>query len=236
VFSHAPAPPSSSGEAAAEPTYSWTTAPMIIAAAILCVPLFAVMYVNYVRSPANATALSLPAGAGSWEGAGPAVDTGWNPVFPEASATARGSYRSSAGTVEVFTARYETQRQGAELINFSNSLLGEGWQAYDHGGLTEEHPSPLVSDIRTIRGHTGGTVRILVSYVYRVGPVVTSSDAFAQLSYGLLSWTQERPAAVVAVAMRCVHLCTTERETLTAFWSEFGAKLIEDAHPTPRKL
>lgn len=124
----------------------------------------------------------------------------WKPLYRGADASLIARYISGGQAVDMYVARYDRQRQGAELINAGNDLAGAGW---DDAG--ERHRATLEVDgetvtVRYVRLIRPGRQR-LVFYWYRVNGNNVSSDIAAKLETTrarLLGGPQ--PSAVFAIA------------------------------------
>jgi exosortase/archaeosortase family protein len=193
--------------------------------ALLSMTFAAVLYPHPTFTVNPRTTLTLPAPrVASWRGPLP-PDRQWAPTFVGASPQTRGQYRFGQIPVEVFIARYLQQAQGAKLISSSNALLGESWVTLRTGRLTG-HAERAGIPARVILAEATGGQRWVVSFVYKVGRVVTSRDVVAQLVYGAQSWTTETPAEVVAVAVKCSSACDVAETAVTALWRTLGEQLL----------
>ncbi|MBI1181722.1 MAG: EpsI family protein [Alphaproteobacteria bacterium] len=124
----------------------------------------------------------------------------WRPHYAGADAEAIGRYARDAELVDLYVARYDRQRQGAELVNTGNDLAGDGWD--DTG---ERHDSTLNIDgtptgVRYVRLVRGDRQRI-VFYWYWVNGGIVSGDIKAKIETTAARLLGGTPgAAVVAVA------------------------------------
>ncbi len=134
--------------------------------------------------------------AAGWSG--PVVtDVDWQLGYKCADALVEGAYRSGDRAVEVRIAAYGRQVQGAELINSTNRIAGDGWQIEALGGVnTGSEILPTVQAKRIVRGAQS----YLVWYWYQQGSEVTASSYGAKWRE-LLAVFQPSPAAVVAIAV-----------------------------------
>ncbi len=105
----------------------------------------------------------------------------WQPRFVGADAEVLARYVRDADTIDLYLARYDRQRQGAELINYQNDLAGRGWD-----DLGERWPATLEVDgapvtVRYVRLAQPDRRR-MVFYWYRVNGGYVSSDVMAKLA------------------------------------------------------
>jgi exosortase A len=219
---------STSAPVAEKPSFAFPRAALVTTFATLLLAPAGMAYSAYLLPSSAMDALSPPAAtAGHWIGPYPA-DEHWTPKFRDAESSMRASYRSRTETVEVFAARYLRQHQGVELINEANTLLGP-WRSSGSDFLVPRRSTESFPDVRAIRATSTTGEPWLVSYVYQVGNVVTGSGVNAQLAYGFGSWTQDRPASVIAAAMRCASSCEHAARQLVGFWNDLGPRLLGDA-------
>lgn len=124
-------------------------------------------YLQNERQGASAV-LVAPQGVNGWIQQAPAPG-GWRPHYQGATASAFALYRSDAGTVALFLARYVHQREGAELVTSANSLAGspDGPWAASGESARSERLGALELDVRETRLRSPGG-RLLVWDWYRV--------------------------------------------------------------------
>lgn len=124
----------------------------------------------------------------------------WRPVYPGVSDETLARYARGADTVDIYVGRYRSQRQGSELVSWSNSLAGGGWE-----DLGERLPATLTVDgrplaVRYVRLAQPGRQRI-VFYWYWVNEVTVSSDTMAKLEMTKARLSGgDRESAVIALA------------------------------------
>ena len=104
----------------------------------------------------------------------------WRPRFIGADGEVLARYTRGADTIDLYVARYDRQRQGAELINYRNDLAGHGWD-----DLGERLPATLEVDgapvtVRYVRLAQPDRRR-MVFYWYWVNGSLVSSDMMAKL-------------------------------------------------------
>ncbi len=194
--------------------------------ALLGLTFAAVLYARSTPALNHAPVATLPAPrAAGWSGPLP-PDSQWSPHFVGAAPQSRGQYRFGQTAVEVYIARYAHQVQGAKLVSSLNTLLGESWVPLAAGRLAGRTEAGGIPARAVLAEVPGSGQRWVVSFVYKVGDVVTGSSAIAQLAYGTLSWTAPAPAEVVAVAVKCSSSCDAAEAAVTAVWRALGAQLL----------
>lgn len=189
--------------------------------AILALGTVSLLGVAYARvAPDESTLGPWPLVTQAWQGPLPARPA-WSPHYVGPSAERRAAYRSAAGAVEVYVNLYGWQRQGRELVQYSNSLTAPGpwtrdWPHVSHA--IEGGAWPLAAYEATAADGS----RWLVAHGYRVGPWSMTSDVAAQLAYGLRSIGGEAPSGVIAVAARCGENCKAAQALVTTFWDDMS--------------
>jgi EpsI family protein len=170
----------------------------------------------------------LPVGKGAWSGPGPLLDSPWKPVFVGATRQDLAAYRDSSNrTVEVLSVIYRVQRQGAELVSWKNSLLGEGGLE-SHGGSNQTLPSGSFHEtVATDRTDQ----RSIVWSSYEVGGRTFVRPLFSQVWYGVRSILGEPASGLVALRAECAPTCESARDTLTKFVEDMGTDLRVTARP-----
>lgn len=158
-------------------------------------------YLQNERQSASA-ALVAPQGVNGWVRQAPAP-AGWRPHYQGATASAFALYRSDAGTVALFLARYVDQREGAELVSSANSLAGSPdgpWSASGEAGRAER-VGALELQVRETRLRSAGG-RLLVWDWYRVAGRDLSDPYLAKalLARDTLLGRGDEAAAVVIAA------------------------------------
>lgn len=200
--------------------------PMVwpVTVAILALGTVSLLGAAYARvTPDEAMLGSWPLATEAWQGPLPPRPA-WSPHYVEPSAERRAAYRSKAGTVEVYVNLYGWQRQGRELVHHSNSLTAPGTWTRDW---------PLVSHpidgrgghLEAFEATAPDGSRWLLAHGYRVGPWSMTSDAAAQLAYGLRSIRGDPPSGAIAVAARCVENCKAAQALVTTFWDDMSESI-----------
>lgn len=118
---------------------------------------------------------------------------GWAPVYPNADATATGSF----GDVEFYIAGFRSQGQGKELAGFSTSLLGETL----HRARVRRGEVPAPWGENAAIDDSGR--RWLVWSAYRMDDRWYRNALALQIEYGFRSLTGAPAAAIVALRTRC---------------------------------
>jgi len=163
--------------------------------------------------------LDLPTGRGVWSGPASVRDTSWQPVFVGAQARNQAVYSDGAGhEVEAFSVLYFTQRQGAELIGYDNSLPGTDLLvSYERGGMlsgaVEFHETGVVD----ARGEHS-----LIWSIYTLGKRRLASPFLVQLGYGIGSFTGQLRSGLTAFRVRCGASCDDARRVLERFTQDMG--------------
>lgn len=190
----------------------------------------ALLTITFVMTLAQAEVLEpgsppgqLPLATGAWQGPMPG-DHAWSPRYAGAAGERRAAYASSAGRVEVYVNSYGEQRQGNELIQYSNTLLAPGtWrQAWPYSTRTLAAKPPLAAF--EARAQDGSLW--LLAYVFDIGGRRTTTDSLAQLYYGLQSLRNPAPSGVVALAVRCGADCSDAQALAGTFWDDMSGRIL----------
>ena len=163
---------------------------------------------SYTTDPAHSTsdsglALRWPTAVG-WKGPARVLPSLWNPVFDHPSVQGRRTYRDPDGrSAEVYVVAFRNQRQGAKLVEWGNSMLG-------NGGLR-------VTAVRTVETPQGpwrerelvapDRERSILLTQYRVGDRRFAWPRGSQLWYGVARFWSAPISAAVAVRVHCEHEC-----------------------------
>ena len=170
---------------------------------------------------------SLPLATGDWEGPLPPTSS-WQPKFNGAADEARASYRSQAGTVEVYLDVYGPQRDGRELVNYDNALLAPGsWQVESGSLLPPDMDADSAKPALKFEIALSGTDRWLVGYLYTTGGHPMHTEIGVQLSYGVLDLLGTPASGIVAIAARCADDCDGAHRLLAKFWNQRATELLE---------
>ena len=144
----------------------------------------------------------------------------WSPRFPGADVVRRVVFADSTGrTIEALTVRYQVQRDGAELVGESSSLLGEQLQP-----RAQELINTRAGVFRETEVVDRAQARSLLWWRYEVAGRALVSPSAEQLWYGVnaLFW---RPAAqLIALRVACGDDCAVARGVLSEFVANGGAQ------------
>lgn len=197
--------------------------------ALLPLALLTATFVLELRQEAqslNQAALQpLPLATGSWQGPFP-PERRWMPTYAGSAQERRAAYRKADGTIELYVNVYGTQRQGAELVGYGNSLLAPGaWaRAWPPEVTTMRSGSgPSLSAFEAVAPN--GTAWV-IAYGYRIGSSSVRHDSSAQLLYGIKSLVGPVPSGVIALASRCEANCEVSRALVESFWDEMSAPML----------
>jgi EpsI family protein len=192
---------------------------LAVATALLCIPALALLWLSDPRMATSAVAsIALPKAGTGWRGP-VAPSQRWAPTFLGASRQKLAAFESDDGTlVETYSAVYGTQQPGAKLIYYSNRLTGKGWLTLSEFSSHRTLSGRSVT-VRTLLTQAPGGKRWLIDYYYVVDDVHVTRDWGAQLLYGLLSWTQPTPSAVIAAASECGSSCDGADRALANYWA-----------------
>jgi EpsI family protein len=171
------------------------------------------------ESPAE---LRLPPGQNAWRGPLAVVAKDWRPVFVGAHSERHAAYRDASGhTVEAVAVGYPVQEQGRELVNESNSLLGDE-------GLSPLAVALVDADGSTYRELVAvdkeGNRSVIWSF-YDIGGKTFVVPLLSQLWYGVRSLSIRPYSALFAFRVACVPSCAEARGILESFMQGMGSDL-----------
>jgi exosortase A len=130
----------------------------------------------------------------------------WQPHFEGTTREVHGVLHGEEPRIEAHVAGYESQKQGAELVGFGNSLLGEKLRR----GRSLPAPAPWTEIVAA-----NGAELSVIWYAYRLDDRWYRSGMRMQLDYGLRSLSGAPAAAVIALRARChAAECGPARESL----------------------
>jgi EpsI family protein len=169
-------------------------------------------------------AVQLAAGRVTWTGPTRVVDATWHPVFVGEHSESQVAYESSdARSLEAVLIAYPMQRQGQELVNENNSLLG-------NAGLTWESATLVDVGQRTyselVVTDEAGRKSVIWSY-YDIGGREFVVPLLSQLWYGMTALGRPAYSALVAIKAACLPSCAEARAALIDFTRDMGPSLIE---------
>ena len=147
-----------------------------------------------------------------WAFALGSFDSFWMPAFKGADASVHTVLESRAGVrVEVFAVSYAEQRQGAELVGSSSSLLGP------HLQLSKEHDVDSGGGrFREVEVLDPAGAHSLIWSRYEIDGRRFTSGLRSQLWYGLRATVTHPSAALVAARTECAADCNTARHALVS--------------------
>ena len=149
----------------------------------------------------------------SWHALPVDLHSAWLPVFAGADELRRQAFGNSAGaTVEVLSVVYRTQRQGAELVGETSSILGDELQP--HAERVVGSPGGAFRETE-VADRTG--VHSLIWWRYQVAGRNLVEPFAQQLWYGINAIIWNPPAALIALHTACAVDCNSARRTLGEF-------------------
>jgi EpsI family protein len=145
-----------------------------------------------------------------WSFAQGNFDSSWVPDFAGADETLHTVLTDPGGhTIEVFAAGYRDQRQGAELVGESSSLLGRHLK-FRGEGIVGVGAGRF---IETLAADPEGT-RSMIWSRYQIGGRRFVRPVASQLWYGLRATIGHVPSTLVAARAECATDCTAARQLL----------------------
>ena len=148
-----------------------------------------------------------------WHGAPLDVRSAWLPIFPNADELQRRAFGTTGDdTVEVLGVAYRVQRQGAELVGESSSLLGDGLQP-----LAEQVVRSRAGRFHEAEVADRTGARSLIWWRYEVAGRYLVVPFIQQLWYGTNALVWQPPAGLIALRTTCHGDCTSARGTLEEF-------------------
>ena len=145
--------------------------------------------------------LAAPASVGEWR-AVTGVTTDWRPTFVGPDAETIRTYRRVGREVHLYLAYYTHQRQGAELVNSSNTFVQERSWERASSGMDEAKIGDTALSVQTVRligqGRNHGRGRVVWQW-YWIGDRYTSDPLVAKIrqAQARLFGTSQAAAAIV---------------------------------------
>jgi EpsI family protein len=190
---------------------------LVTAAALLCIPSLAILWISHSRTSSGAQAVAVPRAGTGWHAV--AASQRWLPTFLGSSRHELAALESDGGVrVETYWALYGTQGLDAKLIYYSNSLASKGWLRLSLSSSRRTLEGRPVT-MRTLLTQAPGGKRWLIDYYYVVDDVRVTHAWGAQLLYGLLSWLHPTSSAVIAAAAQCGSSCEPAQQALSNYWA-----------------
>jgi len=186
------------------------------AAALACLAILPLVSyaVDLARPPAASSIdIEWPRGQANWTGPQPARALGWAPKFQNATAMSRRRYVETSGaTVELLMVAYAHQSQGAKLLGYGNSLLGD-----ESVQVLEEHTLDAPGGPwRQMRLVNALGAESLLWVRYRIGQRTFADARASQLWYGIASFTSEPVSSLLAIRTACEPGCEAAEARLTS--------------------
>lgn len=168
---------------------------------------------------------AVPVMADRWHGPFK-YDSAWVPEFLGPIDERRFSYMSDGQVVDVYMNIYGHQLQGKELVFDGNKITGPGnWQNAGYSFINHlESIAGMKAFMRAFRDSEGS--HWVVGHLYSVGGLSTSSAFMAQFLYGVSALIKEKPAGIVAFAIKCDGDCDAELRMGDEFWGTMGSRLL----------
>ena len=155
-----------------------------------------------------------------WHAAPLDVRSDWLPVFPAADEMRRGAFANDAGdTVETLAVAYRVQRQGAELVGESSSVIGNRLQA-----RAEQVVGSAAGPFREAEVVGPARARSLIWWRYRVDGRNLVNPLGQQLLYGVNALVWQPSAGLIALRTPCRGDCGSARGTLQEFVAHGGMR------------
>jgi EpsI family protein len=197
----------------------------LTAAALALGPAWSVAHDNSKRS---AVEVPTPPVVPGW--AGPQPYTGpWRPTFVGADWELSASYRNSEGVeVALYGATYYSQRQGKELVDRGNSIIGSVQSESQRIDWTERVWDGLISpsEVR-VAGSNGAEHLIWFTYFVNGKPDLMHRSG--RVKYGVRSLFGHPTAGIVAISTDCTPDCESARQALGAIADQLLLPLLADA-------
>jgi hypothetical protein len=135
------------------------------------------------------------------------------PLFAAADVLKLQSFGNSAGdTVQVLRVGYQTQRQGAELVGETSSLVGEGLQPVAEQVVDSPAGAFREAEVIDVRH-----ARSLIWWRYEVAGRKLVSPFVQQVWYGINAIAWNPSASLIGLRAACGADCNSARRTLRDF-------------------
>jgi len=141
------------------------------------------------------------------------VRSAWLPMFPGADELQRRAFGATADdTVEVLGVAYRVQRQGAELVGETSSLMGDGLEPQAEQVVRSRAGRFDEAEVADPSG-----ARSLIWWRYQVAGRDLVGRFNQQLWYGINALVWQPPAGLIALRTTCHSDCSSARGTLEEF-------------------
>ena len=155
-----------------------------------------------------------------WHAVALDVRSEWMPVFAGADELQRRAFWNGTDqTIEVLGVAYRTQRQGAELVGETSSLLGNRLQAVGEQVVGSRSGAFREAEVIDPTG-----VRSLLWWRYQVDGQTMVGPRAQQLWYGINALVWQPPAGLIALRTSCQGECGSARRTLQEFVAHSGMR------------
>ena len=142
----------------------------------------------------------------------------WMPIFVGADELQRRAFGDGAGeTIEVLGVAYRTQRQGAELVGESSSLLGEALEPVAEQLIRSSSGTFRETEVADASG-----ARSLIWWRYQVDGRNLVNPFTQQVWYGVNALVWRPPAGLIALRTDCHADCGSARRILEDFVARSG--------------
>jgi EpsI family protein len=180
------------------------------------------------REPAD---LRLPVLSQEW--VGPLLsESPLRPQFAGAAAERFGSYSRSedyGARVHVFANLYVEQRQGAELVGFSNVVLADSlWDLTSvESSPASEATSGFVPQFREFSARDVSGTRWVIRHTNVIAGRTIAADWESKIALGLGALAMQAPrAGFVALAAPCTDSCDSARGAVESAWTALAPDLL----------
>jgi EpsI family protein len=148
------------------------------------------------------------------------VRSEWMPIFAGADELQRRAFRNGTDqTVEVLGVAYRTQRQGAELVGETSSLLGNRLRVVGEQVVGSRSGAFREAEVTDPAG-----ARSLLWWRYQVDGQFIVGPLAQQLWYGINALVWQPPAGLIALRTSCQGECSDARRALEEFVAHSGMR------------
>lgn len=193
-------------------------------ASLAAVVLAGVLALNQILAEDPATALTaskhaqLPASIGEWR-----LEGNWmaaeRPTFVDAESELHGYYSAGDTLVSVYAAGYYRQRQGSELIHYSNRPLSDRELLLSRSRISVPLDAGRTLPFRRLVAEDRNGRRRLVWLTYDVAGRATDNDVLAKIYQAIGALRGRHDAHAIVLSAECSLDCADADRTLTRFGS-----------------